>query len=90
MILEYFFESYMHQDWRKDYASSFDAVAAFDVEEKSEIKKEFVGALLLLLEDGELPNDMINKFGGNFQPDSEGMTTDAWVKKVIDSIHVER
>jgi len=41
-----------------------------------------------LLEDGELPNDMINKFGGNFQPDSEGMTTDAWVKKVIDSIHV--
>lgn len=83
-IFEYFFDAYFHQDWRDDYGSSFEAIEDFAKAEPAESKTQLVNALSNLLERGELPQDTINKLGGNFKPESEGMDVREWVIEALE------
>jgi hypothetical protein len=83
--IEHFFNAYFHQDWREDYDSTFDAVKDF-CECEPESKKELVSALALLLELEPIPDNLIHKYGGNFDPKSEGFTVENWLKKTISMI----
>ncbi|PCM44855.1 contact-dependent growth inhibition system immunity protein [Marinobacter sp. ANT_B65] len=83
-ILEYFFDAYFHQDWREDYASSFKAVEDFAKFESIESKAKLVGALNDLLKKEDLPQNTINKLGGNFKPESEGMEVREWIIRVLE------
>lgn len=85
-IVTYFFEAYLHQDWRDDYVSSLDAVKAFTLDEPIERKNQLKSALLDLQSRGPLPQDTVNKLGGNFKPETEGMTTDAWLQRVLEAL----
>ncbi len=83
-IFEYFFDAYFHQDWRDDYGSSFEAIEDFVKAEPTESKTQLVGALNDLLEQEELPQNTINKLGGNFKPESEGMEVREWIIRVLE------
>ncbi|MGR2741100.1 contact-dependent growth inhibition system immunity protein [Billgrantia sp. Q4P2] len=83
-ILEYFFAAYLHQDWRDDYESSLDAVGDFANTEPVESVVELVQSLKELQARGDLPQDTINKLGGNFKPESEGMSVSEWIDKALE------
>lgn len=85
-IVTYFFEAYFNQDWRDDYVSSLDAVKAFSLDEPIESKNQLKSALLDLQSKGPLPQDAINKLGGNFKPKTEGITTDVWLQRVLEAL----
>lgn len=80
--LKYFFDAYLHQDWRDDYSSSLDAARAFNADEPLDSKKELKAAMLELLENNDLPQDTVNKLGGNFRPETEGMSVNNWIEEV--------
>ncbi len=85
-ILEYFFDAYFHQDWRDDYGSSFQAVEDFAKAESTESKVQLAQALAELSNKGDLPQNTINKLGGNFKPESEGMSVNEWIGKVLEIV----
>ena len=85
-ILVYFFEAYFHQDWRDDYSTSLDAVKAFSMDEPMETKLKLRAALLELLDQNELSQDGFNKLGGNFKPETEGMSVKYWIEQTINII----
>lgn len=85
-IFEYFFDAYFHQDWRDDYESSLEAVEDFAKAEPMESKVELVQALTELSNKRDLPQDTINKLGGNFKPESEGMSVSEWIGKVLEIV----
>lgn len=85
-ILEYFFDAYFHQDWRDDYESSLDAVADFSTAEPTESIVQLVQALKDLHGKGDLPQDTFNKLGGNFKPESEGMSVAEWIGKALEAL----
>lgn len=85
-IFEYFFEAYLHQDWRDDYESSLDAVEDFANVEPTESVVKLVQALKDLQVRGDLPQDTINKLGGNFKPESEGMSVSEWIDKALEML----
>lgn len=85
-IFEYFFDAYFHQDWRDDYRSSLEAVEDFARAEPTESKSQLVQALTELLNKSDLPQDTINKLGGNFKPESEGMSVNEWISKVLEIV----
>ncbi len=85
-IFEYFFDAYFHQDWRDDYGSSFEAVEDFAKAEPAESKIQLVQALTELSNKGDLPQDTLNKLGGNFKPESEGMSVNEWISKVLEIV----
>ncbi|WP_157959019.1 contact-dependent growth inhibition system immunity protein [Salinicola endophyticus] len=85
-IFEYFFEAYFHQDWRDDYETSLDAVVDFANAEPDESVVELVEALKGLQDRGDLPQDTINKLGGNFKPESEGMSVSEWIDKALEML----
>lgn len=82
-IFEYFFDAYFHQDWRDDYEKSLVAVEDFAKSEPRESVEQLVQALKELLSKGDLPQDTINKLGGNFKPESEGMSVAEWIDKAL-------
>jgi hypothetical protein len=85
-IFEYFFDAYFHQDWRDDYGSSLKAVEDFAKAEPRESKAQLVQALTELSNKSDLPQDTINKLGGNFKPESEGMSVNEWISKVLEIV----
>lgn len=86
--LSYFFESYFHQDWRDDYSLSLDAVRAFNIAEPLETKQALKNALNEMLVSEELSQDVINKLGGNFKPEREGLSTRDWILRVLEVVQV--
>ena len=80
--IEHFFDAYFHQDWREDYKSSIDAVRDF-CESEPESKKELVSILTRFLELRPIPDNLIQQYGGNFDPKSENLTVEKWLQKVI-------
>lgn len=85
-IVTYFFEAHFNQDWTDDYVSSLDAVKAFSLDEPIESKNQLKSALLYLQSKGPLPQDAINKLGENFKPETEGITTDVWLQRVLETL----
>tara|TARA_R110002094_G_scaffold191809_4_gene166173 strand:- start:817 stop:1089 length:273 start_codon:yes stop_codon:yes gene_type:complete len=85
-IFEYFFEAYFHQDWRDDYASSLEAVEDYSESEPTESKAQLAEALAELSGKSDLPQDTINKLGGNFKPETEGMSVNEWIGRVLEII----
>jgi hypothetical protein len=85
-ILVYFFEAYFHQDWRDDYASSLDAVRAFNLDEPVESRRELELAFRDLRDRRCLSQDTVNLLGGNFRPETEGVSMDAWLQSVLEII----
>lgn len=85
-IFEYFFDAYFHQDWRDDYGSSLEAVEDFAKAEPRESKAQLVQSLTELSNKSDLPQDTINKLGGNFKPESEGMSVNEWISKVLEIV----
>ncbi|WP_018915868.1 contact-dependent growth inhibition system immunity protein [Vreelandella zhanjiangensis] len=83
-IFEYFFNAYFHQDWRDDYDSSLAAVEDFANSESTESVVQLAQALKETMNNGELPQNTFNKFGGNFRPESEHMTVNEWIGKALD------
>ncbi len=81
--IEHFFDAYFHQDWREDYKSSIDAVRDFS-ESEPESKKELASILGGFLELESIPDNLIQKYGGNFDPKSENLTIEEWLQKVIE------
>lgn len=83
-IFEYFFNAYFHQDWRDDYDSSLAAVEDFANSESIESVTQLAKALKETMNNGGLPQNTFNKFGGNFRPESESMTVNEWMGKALD------
>lgn len=81
--LKYFFEAYFHQDWRDDYSSSMEAVKAFNNEEPLESKIQLKNEILHLLQASNLPQNTINNLGGNFKPETEGLSVNSWFEMVV-------
>jgi hypothetical protein len=82
--LAYFFEAYFHQDWRCDHATSVDCVMAFRAGEPADSCQQLRQALQSLqATQADLPQDTINRLGGNFRPEMEGLTMDAWLERAI-------
>ena len=82
-ILEYFFEAYFHQDWREDCQSSLDVVTEYINSETDNNINDLYIALKNLLSSEVLPQDTFNKLGGNFKPETEGMTVGEWIVRAI-------
>jgi len=83
-IFEYFFDAYFHQDWRDDYESSLSAVKDFKKAEPTDSIVQLVQGLKELLSKSDLPQDTFNKLGGNFKPESEGMSVAEWIGKALE------
>ncbi len=87
-IVKHFFDAYFHQDWREDYKSSFDAVRDF-CESEPESKRDLGLILTQFLELKPIPDNLIQKYGGNFDPKSENFTVEKWLQKAIEIIKLE-
>ncbi|MDE1463547.1 contact-dependent growth inhibition system immunity protein [Spartinivicinus poritis] len=83
-IFEYFFDAYFHQDWRDDYESTLAVVEGFKNAEPTESVVQLVQELKELLSKEDLLQDTFNKLGGNFKPESEGMSVAEWVVRALE------
>lgn len=81
--LKYFFQSYFHLDWRKDYECSLSVVQDFVDHETFETRVQLKNDLEELLNSGEVSNEFIWELGGCFRPSSEGKTANIWLLEVI-------
>lgn len=80
--LFYFFECYFHQDWRDEYSSSFDVLYDFCKSEPN-LKVELKELFLELIERGDVSDDFIHEFGGNFKTETEGLTPTEWLSLAV-------
>lgn len=85
-IIRYFFECYFHQDWRDDYSSSLEVVRAFNLDEPFESRQGLIVALMDLLQQSDLSQETINKLGGNFKPETEGLSVRGWIEQAVEVI----
>ena len=82
-ILIYFFEGYFHQDWLCDEQNSLAIVRFFANTETPGHASSLKAALLNMISENNLQQDIFEKMGANFRPDLEGMTVKEWLEKAI-------
>jgi hypothetical protein len=82
-IAEYFFKSYFHQDWHCDYKKSLDAVVDFIENETELSRRELLFKFKDMIKSEELSENTIYLYGGNFNPEVEGRTIQAWIECAI-------
>ncbi|CCN36816.1 hypothetical protein VIBNISO65_1530038 [Vibrio nigripulchritudo SO65] len=83
-IFEYFFDAYFHQDWRDDYETSLSAVKDFAKAEPADSVEQLIQALNELRSKGDLPQNTFNMLGGNFKPESEGLSVSEWIGRALE------
>lgn len=81
-VVEYFFASYFHQDWRDDYSDSVEALGDFIRCEDNETKDKLLNELIKLRSREDIENLELSRFGVNFNPETEAFPSlHGWVNR---------
>ncbi|WP_426571362.1 contact-dependent growth inhibition system immunity protein [Aquihabitans sp. McL0605] len=97
MALKTLLAGYLSQDWREDFESSAAAVTAFvDGARVPQLLAASADIDGLLEQPGVADDDredglqrQIQSLGGSYDPTDDGVTREAWLRGVLDAIHVE-
>jgi CdiI immunity protein len=81
---------YYHQDWREDHASPDDALQAFvrdaSAETVAAAAAEIDGLLSAGYDAAALDQLLVDGFDCNYVPDTDGLTSAAWLTQMRDSL----
>ena len=85
--LKYFLRTYFHQDWMEDYSSSFMALDDFIQHESQETVSSLYYELVDALSIDPFNEEVINEYGGNYSPSTEGLSVKGWLQEVCSKIY---
>lgn len=84
---QYFLRAYFHQDWMEDYSSSLMALDDFIEHESQETVSSLYCELVDILNADAFIEEIINEYGGNYSPSTEGFSVKGWLQEVCNKTH---